>query len=323
MVMVMVLVLVLVLAMAMGLGSGKYDYIVSAPGYVTSTGTFTNVVGALNVVPVSLTADASGIPVVSVISPSQSSVSVSPSTVVADNVQSATVTVIVRNAGGVGLSGKTVTLSAAGVANISPSQVTTDASGVAVFTVKSSTVGSVVLSAYASGQLITTQPSVQFILAGSCPYAVGMRVKLPDDGNLQTQEDSAVYYYASDCKRHAFPNSKVYFTWYSDFNGVTVVSAQVLASMPLGKNVTYRPGVKMVKFTTLNNVYAVSKGGMLRWVTSEAIATALYGSTWNKQIDDISDAFYTDYTMGADILNAGSYAVATELINAPTIDANF
>jgi hypothetical protein len=79
----------------------------------------------------------------------------------------------------------------------------------------------------------------------------------------------------------------------------------------------------MVKFTTLNNVYAVSKGGMLRWVTSEAIATALYGSTWNKQIDDISDAFYTDYTMGADILNAGSYAVATELINAPTIDANF
>ena len=101
----------------------------------------------------------------------------------------------------------------------------------------------------------------------------------------------AVYYYARDGKRHAFPNERVYFTWYVDFRGVTEIPATALAAIPLGRNVTYRPGVRLVKFLTLNRVYAVEKGGVLRWITSETLVRALYGLNWNRNVDDIEDVF--------------------------------
>src|SRR5688572_27207980 len=53
----------------------------------------------------------------------------------------------------------------------------------------------------------------------------------------------AVYYRGLDGKRHAFPNAKVYFTWYQDFSGVEEIPADAMAALPLGKQVTYRPGV--------------------------------------------------------------------------------
>lgn len=136
-------------------------------------------------------------------------------------------------------------------------------------------------------------------------------IKLPDDGNANTQADSAVYYVGSDGKRHAFPNDKVYFTWYVDFSGVQVVNLTQMASIPLGANVTYKPGKKMVKFTTDAKVYAVAKGGVLRWVKTEAAAIELYGSAWNTKIDDINDAFYTNYKFGTDIVGLSDFNPTT------------
>ena len=132
----------------------------------------------------------------------------------------------------------------------------------------------------------------------------------------------AVYYVGGDNKRHAFPNEKVYFTWYSDFSGVIEVDSSTMASITLGRNVAYRPGTRMVKFTTLNRTYAVSRYGTLRWVTSEAAARALYGNDWNRMIDDISDAFYTDYSFGADINSTADYNPAVEASSVSTIDMN-
>lgn len=132
-------------------------------------------------------------------------------------------------------------------------------------------------------------------------------VKLPDDGNRFTQADSAVYYVGQDGRRHAFPNDRVFFSWYTNFDGVRVVSQPDLASIPLGTNATYKPGVKMVKFTTDPKVYAISNNRTLRWVKTEAAAQALYGSSWNRQIDDIADTFYMDYTFGAEVNAAGDF----------------
>lgn len=133
----------------------------------------------------------------------------------------------------------------------------------------------------------------------------------------------AVYYQGSDGKRHAFPNSKVYFSWYQDFSGVVEVSADEMASLTLGKQVTYRPGYKLVKFTTVNNVYAVAKGGLLRWIKTEAAASDIYGGDWNKKVDDISDAFFPDYKFGLDINSAQDYSPSLEMSGAMTIDSNF
>jgi hypothetical protein len=132
----------------------------------------------------------------------------------------------------------------------------------------------------------------------------------------------AVYFYGEDGKRHAFPNEKVFFTWYPDFTSVQTVGTDVLASLPLGSNVTYRPGAKLVKFVSLPRVYAVALGGSLRWVATEDIAQALYGATWNKQVDDISDAFYTDYRFGSDVVLSNDYSITAELAAASTINAD-
>ncbi|MEO5927890.1 MAG: phosphodiester glycosidase family protein [Patescibacteria group bacterium] len=132
----------------------------------------------------------------------------------------------------------------------------------------------------------------------------------------------AVYYVGGDDKRHAFPNDKTYFTWFVDFAGVKTVSSSALASIPLGPNVSYRPGVRMVKFTTLDKVYAVGLGGELRWIATEAVAQGLYGTNWNTQIDDISDAFFSDYYLGADIVSATDFHKDSERLAATSPDAN-
>lgn len=157
--------------------------------------------------------------------------------------------------------------------------------------------------------------------AVSAAPAPGSLIKLTcQNGAGAGDPCKAVYYYGGDGNRHAFPNEGVYFSWYPDFAGVQTVAASFMASLQLGPNVTYRPGVKMVKFLTLDKAYAVGLGGELRWVTSEAVARDLYGPAWNALIDDVADTFYTDYRFGADIATAAAYDKAAELAAAPTID---
>jgi len=122
----------------------------------------------------------------------------------------------------------------------------------------------------------------------------------------------AVYFVGRDGKRHAFPNEKVFYTWYTNFGGVTELDSAGLAAIMLGTNVTYRPGVRLVKFPSSNVVYVVARGGVLRAVKSEGAAIGLYGSDWNHKVDDISEAFYANYHFGADINSATDFNVAGE-----------
>ncbi len=131
------------------------------------------------------------------------------------------------------------------------------------------------------------------------PAPVHSLVKLANDGNVKTQEDSAVYYVGADGLRHAFFDLKVFSSWYCDFSNVKIVTAAQLASMGLGKNVPYRPGVRLVKFTTDPKVYVVLKGAVLAPISDEALARQLYGDTWNKMINDLPDTAYTEYTFVA------------------------
>lgn len=120
-------------------------------------------------------------------------------------------------------------------------------------------------------------------------------------GDLIKGSLSSVYYVGIDGKRYVFPTEKVYFTWYSDFSSVVTVTDAELATYPIGGNVTYRPGTKMVKIMTDPRVYAVDAGGTLRWVETEDAATGIYGSDWNTKIDDISDAYFVNYNLGSSI----------------------
>jgi len=120
------------------------------------------------------------------------------------------------------------------------------------------------------------------------------------DSRIKMKGDAAVYYCGKDGKRYVFPNKKTHDTWYSNFNGVIELTVEEMGKIPLGGNVTYRPGARLVKVTSAPDVFAVAADGTLRYVT-EAVATRLYGPNWNTKIDDIPDAFFTDYVIGEPI----------------------
>ncbi len=171
------------------------------------------------------------------------------------------------------------------------------------------------------GQQTTVNVSSSSQPTNGIPY--GTLVKLACPAKAAADHPcKAVYYFGADGKRHAFPNSKVYFTWYSNFNSVQEVSDTQMASIPLGSNVRYRPGVRMVKFTTLPKVYAVGGNGTLRWITTEALASAFYTADWNKHIDDIPDTFYSDYNIIGDITDVSQFNPVGETNTAPNIDSD-
>ena len=136
---------------------------------------------------------------------------------------------------------------------------------------------------------------------------------------IRGESYSAVYYYGADGFRYVFPNDKTYFTWYSNFNSVKWVSDADLSKVQIGGNVTYKPGSRMIKINSDPRVYVIAKGGVIRPVASEAIAKAFYGATWNKQIDDVADGFFTNYKMGGKVDDAGMYSVNSEKDDAVDI----
>ena len=127
---------------------------------------------------------------------------------------------------------------------------------------------------------------------------------------------SAVYYYGADGFRYVFPNDKIYFTWYKDFKTVKWVSDADLSKIQIGGNVTYKPGVKMLKINSDPTVYAISQNGTLRAIGSEAVAKTLYGITWNKQIDDLPDGFFGNYHIGGKLEFASQFSPASEKLVA-------
>jgi len=112
---------------------------------------------------------------------------------------------------------------------------------------------------------------------------------------------TAVYYCGANGKRYVFPNQKIYASWYADFKNVITITDEQLAQIALGGNVTYRPGVRMVKIQTDPRIYVVDKGGVLRYVTTPEIGQSMYGSKWSTYVDDLSDAFFVNYTVGESI----------------------
>lgn len=132
---------------------------------------------------------------------------------------------------------------------------------------------------------------------------------------IKMSGNTSVYYLGADGKRYVFPNSTTYFSWYKDFSGVVTIPASELQSYPLGGNVTMRPGTKLVKITTDPSVYAVEPNGTLRKIQSEAQASALFGTNWNKRVVDVPDAFFVNYTLGTALPN-GSYPIGSLVKNS-------
>lgn len=137
---------------------------------------------------------------------------------------------------------------------------------------------------------------------------------------IRGESFTAVYYVGADGFRYVFPTDKTYFTWYSNFDDVIWITDTELGEIQIGGNVTYRPGVKMVKIQSDPKTYAVDKDGTLRHIASESVASSLYGSAWSTQIDDIPDAFFGNYTIGDPIVSASDYSATSSMSASSTVN---
>jgi hypothetical protein len=131
-----------------------------------------------------------------------------------------------------------------------------------------------------------------------------------------------IWFVGKDGYKHAFPNARVYHSWYGEEYRFEVVDQKTIDGYGLGKNVTYRPGKRMVKFDGSAVVYAVAHAGVLREVATERVATDIYGTDWRLSVDDVDTQFVNDYYLGAVIHEGADYDRAGELEKAPTINRN-
>lgn len=155
---------------------------------------------------------------------------------------------------------------------------------------------------------------IAVVLSPSAIQAAGN----PYQGRLvKSPSSTAVYYVGLDQKRHAFPNQKVYFSWYPNFSDVEIISDFELSLYPLGENVLYRPGARLIKIPDVSEVYAVLPGGRLRNVVSEEAAISLYGPNWAKKVDDIDISFFFDYEIEGviDVVNEHAVFPQGTLVN--------
>lgn len=155
---------------------------------------------------------------------------------------------------------------------------------------------------FAAGVIFMTVLSLSVVAVPNASAGVAQAGDL-----IKTDGMSSVYYLADDGKRYSFPNETTYFSWFSDFSGVVVVSQSELEGYRLGGNIVMRAGTKLVKITTDPKVYAVETGGSLRWVSSETDAKCLYGDDWASRVVDVPDQLIGDY-----MINGKSYGNATD-----------
>jgi hypothetical protein len=123
------------------------------------------------------------------------------------------------------------------------------------------------------------------------------------NGDLIKASGPAVYYFFNN-KRYVFPNETTYRSWFADFSGIRSISDSELSAIMIGGNITIRPGTNLIKITTDPKVYAVTRGGVLRWVESESVANALYGSNWARRVVDVPDQLFVNYSVGSSVSTA-------------------
>ena len=225
--------------------------------------------------------------------------SLDKNTIKNDGLDKATVTVIIKDQNNQPIANRQITVETSSDVTISNPNNNSDLNGKIIFEVRSAALGMKTLAIKINGTLLQTL--TLNVNTGIQP-AFGLNF-----GDLIKASTPAIYYYGADGKRYVFPNLKTYLTWYNDFSGVKIITDEQLGQISIGGNVTYRPGIKMVKITTDPKVYAIDSQGTLRWVSTEQVAVELYGANWANLVEDIPDAFFVNYKMGQAINSASDY----------------
>lgn len=108
------------------------------------------------------------------------------------------------------------------------------------------------------------------------------------------------YYIGPDARRHTFPSTSVMQSWYRmGAPRVHTITFAELEAIPLGANVTYRPGNTILRFESPDR-YVVSAPQTLRRIASVKGADSVFGSDWQSHEIQLSDAFFADYRVSGE-----------------------
>lgn len=122
---------------------------------------------------------------------------------------------------------------------------------------------------------------------------------------FKSEGSTSVYYITRDCKKRAFNNSRVFFTYFDSWSNVNMVPKASLDAvndddlgfMPWGSKYDPKYGA-LVKIVSDPKVYLLL-GTERYWITDEAVFNTL-GYEWN-WIEDIDEALLDKYTTGTEI----------------------
>ncbi|TAL20166.1 hypothetical protein EPN90_01565 [Patescibacteria group bacterium] len=140
-----------------------------------------------------------------------------------------------------------------------------------------------------------------------------------------------IYYFGSNGKRYVFPTHLELISWYGPFidtphgklpspgdstwmkgekmcGQVYQFSDAAIGAIPIGGNVTFRPGVFVTGLPSDSKHWAVGQGRMLRLLTTKEVELAVYGE---EGVDMITirrpDGIFINYNSGSEIMSAGDY----------------
>lgn len=121
---------------------------------------------------------------------------------------------------------------------------------------------------------------------------------------IKSPSFTTVYYVDDLLQRHPFIDAQTFFTFADNFSSVITVTDATLSTLPIADPMLPNPGVTLIKIQSDNNVYAVDTDEGLRWVSTEAIAVAMYGQSWSDFVIDLPPTLFPHFTVGSAIETA-------------------
>ena len=143
--------------------------------------------------------------------------------------------------------------------------------------------------------------------------------KILTDSVIRSSSMQLYWYSSTDRKRYVFPTLEIFRSWFPKDESQPLMQEipdYLISKIPLGGNVTYRPGTRLLKITGSANVYAVANNGVLRRITTGEAAENIFGSDWPSILEVIPDPYVVNYSMGENINKLGDYDPKQEKVTS-------
>lgn len=137
---------------------------------------------------------------------------------------------------------------------------------------------------------------------------------LPEGTFIKGASWSTVYYIDANGNRRPFLDSQTFYTYANSFDSVIDVEDSYLSNFTIGAPMLPMAGTVLVKIQSVDKVYALGEDGELHWITSESVATSLYGSSWADYVIDVPVTAWSHFMVGSDISSTGDWTADASLL---------